>query len=175
MPPESLVDAEFDEGRVHEAPGNEGASFERSYGRAALVAWPSAVTAEVVLGGARRDCIAWVDAGGQDVTWSQMVATERQVLKALICGLRESADRRFWDLANRRDEREALVPASQRWGDPALLKECVDEVVATGRAQRASSDSILRELTYSGSFTSTTGSWCISSSGTNVMRTPQPL
>lgn len=41
-PPDALADMEPDEQHFHEATGNEGASFERSYQRAALVLWPHA-------------------------------------------------------------------------------------------------------------------------------------
>lgn len=41
-PPESFDGLEPDEQYFHEATGNEGASFERSYRRAALVLWPRA-------------------------------------------------------------------------------------------------------------------------------------
>ncbi len=40
-PPDALADLAPDEESFHEATGNEGASFERSYRRAALVLWPS--------------------------------------------------------------------------------------------------------------------------------------
>lgn len=40
-PPDALKDMEPDEEHFHEATGNEGASFERTYARAALVIWPS--------------------------------------------------------------------------------------------------------------------------------------
>ncbi len=39
-PPDALQDMEPDEEQFHEATGNEGASFERTYRRAALVLWP---------------------------------------------------------------------------------------------------------------------------------------
>ena len=39
-PPEAFEDLEPDEQHFHEATGNEGASFERTYRRAALVVWP---------------------------------------------------------------------------------------------------------------------------------------
>ena len=39
-PPDALSDEEPDEEHFHEATGNEGASFERTYSRAALVLWP---------------------------------------------------------------------------------------------------------------------------------------
>jgi hypothetical protein len=41
-PPDALADLEPDEQSFHEATGNEGASFERTYRRAALVLWPRA-------------------------------------------------------------------------------------------------------------------------------------
>jgi hypothetical protein len=41
-PPESFDGLEPDEQHFHEATGNEGASFERTYRRAAFVLWPSA-------------------------------------------------------------------------------------------------------------------------------------
>ena len=40
-PPDGLDDMEPDEEHFHEATGNEGASFDRTYARAALVLWPS--------------------------------------------------------------------------------------------------------------------------------------
>jgi predicted 2-oxoglutarate/Fe(II)-dependent dioxygenase YbiX len=39
-PPEAFADLDPDEQHFHEATGNEGASFERTYRRAALVLWP---------------------------------------------------------------------------------------------------------------------------------------
>ena len=41
-PPEAFEDMETDDVEFHEATGNEGASFERTYCRAALVIWPRA-------------------------------------------------------------------------------------------------------------------------------------
>ena len=41
-PPEAFEELEPDEQHFHEATGNEGASFERTYRRAALVVWPRA-------------------------------------------------------------------------------------------------------------------------------------
>jgi hypothetical protein len=41
-PPDALEDMEPDQEHFHEATGNEGASFDRAYSRAALVMWPSA-------------------------------------------------------------------------------------------------------------------------------------
>jgi len=47
-PPDALDDMQPDEQHFHEATGNEGASFERTYARAALVLWPSACVLAVL-------------------------------------------------------------------------------------------------------------------------------
>ena len=41
-PPDAFEDLTPDEQHFHEATGNEGASFERTYRRAGLVLWPTA-------------------------------------------------------------------------------------------------------------------------------------
>jgi hypothetical protein len=81
-PPDALADMEPDEQHFHEATGNEGASFERSYQRAALVLWPHAQRLRLIAragfaaslpaldgmvkawidGGAEPGCAAWHEA-----------------------------------------------------------------------------------------------------------------
>lgn len=72
-PPDALADMEPDEQHFHEATGNEGASFERSYQRAALVLWPHAQRLRLIaragfaasmpaLDGMVR---AWIDSGAE--------------------------------------------------------------------------------------------------------------
>ena len=72
-PPDALIDMEPDEQHFHEATGNEGASFERSYQRAALVLWPEAQRLRLIaragfaasmpaLDGMVR---AWIDSGAE--------------------------------------------------------------------------------------------------------------
>ncbi|MES2644230.1 MAG: 2OG-Fe(II) oxygenase [Myxococcota bacterium] len=48
FPPDALDDEEPDEKHLHEATGNGGASFERTYRRAALVVWPRSLELAVV-------------------------------------------------------------------------------------------------------------------------------
>ncbi|HEY4172246.1 MAG TPA: 2OG-Fe(II) oxygenase [Rhodopila sp.] len=55
-PPLSFDDLEPDEQHFHEATGNEGASFERTYRRAALILWP------------REQILAVINQGGPPVT-----------------------------------------------------------------------------------------------------------
>jgi predicted 2-oxoglutarate/Fe(II)-dependent dioxygenase YbiX len=47
-PPDALEDMDPDEEHFHEATGNEGASFDRTYSRAVLVVWPSKRTLAVL-------------------------------------------------------------------------------------------------------------------------------
>jgi hypothetical protein len=92
LPQGSLDDEEPDEQRVSEATGNEGASFERSYHRAALVLW-------------RRDRF-------RDVLLQAGVGAAFPLLKDLIRGVRTAA-------ASEADRREALAFAArviEAWG-----------------------------------------------------------
>lgn len=89
-PPDALTDIEPDEQHFHEATGNEGASFERSYQRAALVLWPHAkrlrliaraglVASMPALGGMVR---AWTDGGAEpgDAAWHEAHALVAEML-----------------------------------------------------------------------------------------------
>lgn len=61
-PPEAFEDIKPDEEYFGEATGNEGASFERAYRRAALVLWPSADFLSIVAGADVNDALAYLDA-----------------------------------------------------------------------------------------------------------------
>ena len=66
MPVGGLDDAEPDQQRLHEATGNGGASYERSYLHAALVVWPRAETLDVLVQGGIAGAMEFVagEAGG---------------------------------------------------------------------------------------------------------------
>jgi predicted 2-oxoglutarate/Fe(II)-dependent dioxygenase YbiX len=89
-PPQALADMEPDEQHFHEATGNEGASFERSYQRAALVLWPHAQRLRLIaragfaasmpaLDGMVR---AWIDRGAEsgDSAWHETHALAAEML-----------------------------------------------------------------------------------------------
>lgn len=61
-PPEAFEDLEPDEEYFGEATGNEGASFERTYRRAALVLWPSQNFLNIVAGADTNDALAYLEA-----------------------------------------------------------------------------------------------------------------
>jgi hypothetical protein len=60
VPAGALDDAAPDEQRLTEATGNEGASFERSYRRAAIVMWPRNRFADVLLQGGVRAVVPYL-------------------------------------------------------------------------------------------------------------------
>ena len=60
-PPDALEDADPDEQHFHEATGNEGASFDRSYRRAALVLWPRARRLAVINQGALPGTFSYLE------------------------------------------------------------------------------------------------------------------
>lgn len=89
-PPDALADMEPDEQHFHEATGNEGASFERSYQRAALVLWPHAQRLRLIaragfaasmpaLDGMVR---AWIDSGAEPghAAWHEALALAAEML-----------------------------------------------------------------------------------------------
>ncbi|WP_298236612.1 2OG-Fe(II) oxygenase [uncultured Azohydromonas sp.] len=59
-PPDMFDDMEPDEQEFQEATGNEGASFERSYRRAALVLWPRARRLEVISQAGLQVSLPWL-------------------------------------------------------------------------------------------------------------------
>lgn len=89
-PADALADMEPDEQHFHEATGNEGASFERSYQRAALVLWPHAQRLQLIARAglaaslpaldARVD--AWAAAGASpgDAAWMEAHDLAAQML-----------------------------------------------------------------------------------------------
>lgn len=89
-PPDALADMEPDEQHFHEATGNEGASFERSYQRAALVLWPHAQRHHLIARAGLAASLpalngmvdAWVGAGATpgDAAWTEAHDLAAQML-----------------------------------------------------------------------------------------------
>ncbi|MDR3533634.1 MAG: 2OG-Fe(II) oxygenase [Rhodopila sp.] len=77
-PPEAFDDLEPDEQHFHEATGNEGASFERTYSRAALILWPRDRLLAVINQGGLKVTLPFLEdladrwaAGGDASVWDQ--------------------------------------------------------------------------------------------------------
>jgi hypothetical protein len=89
-PGDALADMDPDEQHFEEATGNEGASFERSYQRAALVLWPQAQEHQLLARAGFAVSLpmlgslvaAWVDEGAEpdSTTWREAHALAAQML-----------------------------------------------------------------------------------------------
>lgn len=104
-PPDAIDEEKPDEQHYHEATGNEGAEYQRTYRRAALVLWPS---------DRRLAVVAQAEPGSTVPVLERLIEQDRQGALELA---RRIIDR--WDPSER-------SPPSWRWGtayvDPAKLR-----------------------------------------------------
>lgn len=133
--PAGALDAEApDEQRLLEATGNEGASFERAYHRAALVLWPRERSVIVLLqagvGAALpvlEKCVRALDrAADPAATRAAALATARQILDTWEAAPEQWAYR----LPAKEPDRGAMAALLGRLGDGDLLERFVRGVVA---------------------------------------------
>lgn len=89
-PPEAFEDLEPDEEYFGEATGNEGASFERTYRRAALVLWPSENFLNVVAGADMNDALAYLEALALRATSVEDRARAAELADAIAARLAEA-------------------------------------------------------------------------------------
>lgn len=85
--PEGALDGELpDKQRIMEATGNEGASFERSYHRAAIVIWPGKRFVDVLLQAGTRATLAYledrVEAAASSADRTALIGEARKVIGA---------------------------------------------------------------------------------------------
>ena len=126
-PPGALSDEEPDEDHFHEATGNEGASFERTYRRAALVIWPVARELHLLHQGGPDVTIAALDRLAQDPGR----AGETEALARIIVEgwPRPHPDGRW---TGDPEQRARLLAALTRIGSGTQLGRFLSEVVAVG-------------------------------------------
>lgn len=148
-PPDALADMEPDEQHFHEATGNEGASFERSYQRAALVLWPHATRLRVIaraglaaslpaLGGLAG---AWIEAGAEPghAHWHEARALAAEML---ACWPVQSAGRG-------RDGPSAesvMLSLLARLQDREHIESMLTEVVAAGAYATSDNAALVQAL-----------------------------
>ena len=133
LPADALEDEKPDEQRYMEASGNEGASFERSYHRAALVLWRRERYAEVLLQAGvaaalpyLKDCIAASEAeGAQAAAREEAVALARR----LVDTWKEAPEYPGVRQPGRPDKRDGMLRLLNRLGDAALLADFIGEAV----------------------------------------------
>src|SRR5918993_1875549 len=149
-PPDACDDLQPDEEHFHEATGNEGASFERTYRRAALVLWPSdrlfAVLSQAGLGGTLPylDDLAprWADRAGdrRSLLWR-----EAHDLAGHMLAQWPTRDR-----APRKDkapsEAARMLALLTRLDDRALIERFLAEITAAGRYDKGDNAAVIAAL-----------------------------
>ncbi len=148
-PPDALDDLVPDEEHFREATGNEGASFERTYRRAALVLWPrarflavlsqagSAVTMPYLDDLATR----WVAEGGtrESPLWAQA----HELAGHVVAGLAGEP----WQLrSHERRGAGGMLSLLSRLGDHELIATLLDSVAAAGSLSTSLAPSIIDAL-----------------------------
>ncbi|MGH9200292.1 MAG: 2OG-Fe(II) oxygenase [Vicinamibacterales bacterium] len=133
LPAGALDDAAPDEQRLTEATGNEGASFERSYRRAALVLWPRDRSAEVLLQGGVRAVMPYLKDIAQRCSLPSASRSERAAARSIAGRIVRLWKRELADLDGlmHRDEpsRTDMITALGQLADAALLEAFVDDIV----------------------------------------------
>jgi len=147
-PPDALADLAPDEESFQEATGNEGASFERSYRRAALVLWPGHQRLAVLNQGGLKATLphlieltdAWAKAGADPASplWAEAHELTGHMLAGWPCeiGPYHSAP----------SEGAKLLELLGRLGDTARTEEFLSEIVATGVFVPSDSEQIVQGL-----------------------------
>ena len=149
-PPDALDDIEPDEEHFHEATGNEGASFDRTYSRAALVVWPS------------NRILAVLNQGGLEAT---LPFLEELVGKWRAAGAKEGLPHKrqaeelaghmiaTWTVStwHERDRSEPsdfgrMLSLLARLGNPALLTRMLEKLMSRQGHDKADNPAILEAL-----------------------------
>jgi hypothetical protein len=132
VPDGALDDEKPDAQRLMEASGNEGASFERSYHRAALVLWRRERYAEVLLQAGMAAVLpllkekveACSAKSAPDAARKEAVSLARQLVKAWA-----AAPEHGWRQPARPDKRDGMLNLLAQLGDVDLLGRFISEVV----------------------------------------------
>lgn len=122
-PPGSLDDEVPDEQHYHEATGNEGATFERTYRRAALVVWPSTAELALVLQGGLDGAVAHLKG---------LLASGSRDQAARLAAMLVAAWPRTGYPAGLGEARATLLEALLVLEDTDLVARFVEQVVAAG-------------------------------------------
>jgi len=133
LPAGALDDAAPDEQRLTEATGNEGASFERSYRRAALLMWPRNRSADVLLQGGVRAVMPYLKDIAQRCSLPSASPAERAAARSIAGRIVRAWKRELADANGLRHgeapSRADMVTVLGQLADAALLEAFVNDIV----------------------------------------------
>jgi hypothetical protein len=133
LPDGALDDEKPDEQRYMEASGNEGASFERSYHRAALVLWRRERYAEVLLHAGVAAVLPYLNEliAARETKDARASARKEAVSlsRQLIGAWKAVAEHPDFRHPDRPDKRDGMIRLLIRLGESSLLQEFISEIV----------------------------------------------
>jgi predicted 2-oxoglutarate/Fe(II)-dependent dioxygenase YbiX len=147
-PPDALEDLAPDEESFHEATGNEGASFERSYRRAALVLWPSRRRLAVMNQGGLAATLPYL----ADLTrrWTERgedrhspLWAEAHELSGLILA---SWPKESWQPAKSPSDASTMLTLLSLLGDTTRIDAFLAQVSAGGIFGKGDSESVVQAM-----------------------------
>jgi hypothetical protein len=133
LPGGALDDEKPDQQRLMEASGNEGASFERSYHRAALVIWRRERYAEVLLQAGVAAVLPYlkerIEACGEKKPPPAARKEAVALARLLVNTWKDAPEYTFGQQRGRPDKRDGMLRLLIDLGDAALLEKFIAEVV----------------------------------------------
>jgi predicted 2-oxoglutarate/Fe(II)-dependent dioxygenase YbiX len=147
-PPDALEDLAPDEESFHEATGNEGASFERSYRRAALVLWPSRRRLAVINQGGLASTLPyladltarWVECG--EGRHSPLWAEAHELSGHMLA----SWPKESWRPAKSPSDASTMLTLLSRLGDTTRIDAFLAQVSAGGIFGKGDSESVVQAV-----------------------------
>ncbi len=133
-PPGALGDIEPDEEYFGEATGNEGASFERTYRRAALVVWPSERIFSVIAGADLDDVLTRLESSVERASSADDRARAAKLADAVTTRLAHDGQRPH--RANEGDPAARVLDVLLRLDDIEGVERCLDRAL-TARGFRS--------------------------------------
>ena len=149
-PPDALAALAPDEEHFHEATGNEGASFERTYRRATLVLWPAGRRFAVLSQGGLAATLPYLDelvrrwTDSPPAEQAALAAAAHELAGTMIAGWPSRPSYPREDKAP--SEATRLLELLTRLGDTAAIERFLQEVVAAGRHAREDNAAIVGAL-----------------------------
>jgi len=140
-PAGALADEEPDDEHFREATGNEGASFDRTYHRAALVLWPEARELEVIQQGGPEAAIAALErflADPADVPRAEAMA------HLIVNAWPRPSPESYWTPYHH--DRARLIAALARVEDTGALSRFLREVIGAGAFDGSETEAIVAAL-----------------------------
>ena len=151
-PADILESLEPDDEEFHEATGNEGASFERTYRRAALVLWPRQRFLAVLAGGGLQMSLPWLEemAGRSACVSGDLDSAGRADCLALAGHIIDgwSGGHSYRVPGNAESSAARMLGLLVQLDDPGLIESFLTRVVAAGAHDKGDAQAIIGALAH---------------------------